>query len=675
MKQSQAGKFDQAVPEAGPLAGALGRSSRAFIALALISCVINVLMLTGSVFMIQIYDRVLSSRSMPTLAALSAIALTAYIFQGGLDAIRARVLALVGERIDGAAGPELYKAVAALPLIDPKNGQETLQPFRDLEAIRGFMSGAGPIALLDMPWLPVYIILCYLLHPLLGYTALLAACLLVIITLLAELRGRGPMRAALAAQSERNMLADNTQRGAEAARAMGMVPALAARWNDAHIRHLDAQRRANFATGGLSAFAKMTRLIVQSLMLGLGAYLAIKGEISAGTIVASSILAARALAPVDQAIANWRGFIAARQGYARLKKLLGSVPRIRPGMKLPAPEKSLAAEALFAAPPGVRATVIRNINLKLTAGETLGIIGPSASGKSTLARTLTGVWLPLAGKVTLDGANIHHWDAGDLGPHVGYLPQDVQLFDGTIAENIARFQTPLDSAAVLKAAADAGFREHIFALPGGFETPLGRGGFELSAGQRQRLGLARALYGDPFLVVLDEPNSNLDAEGEAALTSAIAGIGERGGIGIIIAHRPSAIAAVSVLAVMRDGEIAALGPRDEILSKTVQNAADIARRAAAGPITLVIADGAGWHGSPELAVPENIVLLKLPSYGPELNPAENIWEYLRGNTLSHQVRETYEAIVEACRNACNGLMRTPEIIRSIATWAWAQGRT
>lgn len=574
------GAFEFGKTGAGPLplANALRISRKVFVALALLSCIINLLMLTGSVFMIQIYDRVLSSRSLPTLVALSVIALVAYIFQGGLDAIRARVLALIGERIDDATGPQLYKAIAELPLRASKAGQETLQPFRDLEAVRGFMSGAGPVALLDMPWLPIYLILCYLLHPLLGYIALLAACILVVVAIMAELRGRTPMRAALEAQSERNLLTDNTQRGAEAVRAMGMVPALAARWQSAHLRHLKAQRKASFAVGGLSAIAKMMRMVVQSLMLGLGAYLAIKGEISPGTIIATSILATRALAPVDQAIAHWKSFIAARQGHTRLSQMLAAMPEARQGIKLPPPKSSLVAESVFTAPPGVQKPIIRNINLKIAAGQMVGVIGPSACGKSTLARALTGVWLPVAGKVMLDGANIHHWEPGDLGPHIGYLPQDVQLFDGTVAENIARFQTPLNSEAVLKAAEDAGFGVQILALPNGYDTRIGRGGIELSAGQRQRLGLARALYGDPFLVVLDEPNSNLDAEGEAALSAAIAGVGARGGIAIVIAHRPSAIAAVSHLAVMREGEIVAFGPRDEILSKTVQNAGDIAKR-------------------------------------------------------------------------------------------------
>jgi len=566
-------------PPQSPITAALAENSRAFIALALISGMINLLTLTGSIFMIQVYDRVLSSRSMPTLAALAAIAAAAYLFQGALDAIRGRVLALIGERIDGAAGPELHKAVAELPLRAGKSGQETLQPFRDLESIRSFMSSPGPIALFDMPWLPVYLILCYLFHPVLGYAAFGAALLLIGITILTELRSRAPMRRALEAQSQRNLIADNTQRGAEVVRAMGMIPALAERWHEAHVRHLQAQRQANYVTGGLSAVAKMSRMLVQSCMLGLGAYLAIKGEISAGTIIATSILSSRALAPVDQAIGSWKGFIMARQGYARLKLLLAGLAKAAPEVQLPPPSQSLAVEGLFLGAPGMSKSIIRNIALKLAGGQALGVIGASASGKSTLARALVGIWQPMAGKVMLDGANIAHWEPARLGPHIGYLPQDIQLFDGSVAENIARFRKPIDSDAVLKAAHAAGFHEHILALPDGYETRIGRGEMELSAGQKQRLGLARALYADPFLVVLDEPNSNLDAEGEAALSAAIAGVAARGGVAIVVAHRPSAIAAVDLLAVMHAGEIVALGPRDEILAKTLQNASDISRRA------------------------------------------------------------------------------------------------
>ena len=553
-----------------PISIALMANGRAFLALGLVSGIINILMLTGAVFMIQIYDRVLTSNSLPTLIALSAMAVAAYVLQGGLDAIRARVLTLIGERIDARIGPNLYTAVVDLPLRSARSGHETLQPFRDLEAVRSFMSGPGPIAFFDMPWLPVYLMICYLFHPLLGYAATVAAILLLFITALTDLRGSGPTRRALEAQSRRNLLADTGQRGAEVIRAMGMMPALTERWREVHIQHLTAQRHASFIMGGLSSLARMSRMVVQSCMLGLGAYLAIKGEISGGTIIAVSILASRALAPVDQAIASWRGFVAARQGCGRLRQLLLNSGDDPGAFEFPPPRQSLATEALFVGAPGASKPIIRNIGFQLEAGQCLGIVGASASGKSTLARALVGVWTPLSGKVTLDGADIRHWTVSRLGPHIGYLPQDIQLFDGSIADNIARFQHPLDSQAVLAAAIAAGFHEQILALQNGFETRIGLGGgIDLSAGQKQRLGLARALYGDPFLVVLDEPNSNLDAEGERALKAAITGVGTRGGIAVVIAHRTSIIAAVNLVAVMRGGEITAVGPREEILARPV----------------------------------------------------------------------------------------------------------
>jgi PrtD family type I secretion system ABC transporter len=412
----------------------------------------------------------------------------------------------------------------------------------------------------------------------LGYAAAGAALLLICVTMLTEFRGRTPMRRAMEAQSQRNMIAENTHRGAEVARAMGMVPALAGLWREAHTQHLRAQRQANYVVSGLSVVAKMLRMLVQSCVLALGAYLAIKGEISAGTIIATSILSSRALAPLDQAIASWKGFIAARQGATRLRRLLDGGGKTAPEVQLPVPAERLTVESLFLGAPGMTKPIARNIDFTLTAGQALGIIGSSASGKSTLARGLVGIWPPLAGKVLIDGANIQHWDQARLGPHIGYLPQDIQLFDGSVAENIARFQRPLNSKAIIAAARAAGFHEHILALPDGYDTRIGRGQMELSAGQKQRLGLARALYGDPFLVVLDEPNSNLDAEGEAALTAAITGVAARGGIAVVIAHRPSALAAVGLLAVMRAGEIVAFGPRDEVLAKTVANP-DIARKA------------------------------------------------------------------------------------------------
>jgi ATP-binding cassette subfamily C protein len=569
-----------AAPPRSQITVVLASCRGAFIGIGLVSGIINVLMLTSAIFMMQVYDRVLGSQSVPTLVALSLIAIAAYLFQGWLDILRGRVLALIGERVDAEIGPRVHAAVVDLPLRIPGSNQEALQPFRQLEALRSFLAGAGPVALFDMPWMPIYLVVCFLLHPWLGWLTLGGALVLVFLTLLTELKSKGPSTAAMEAQSARNAAADAARRGAEVVRAMGMFPALASRWDRAHEAYLLAQRRANHVAGGLSALAKMFRFILQSALLGMGGYLAIRGQISAGTIIAGSILGSRALAPVDQAIASWKAFVAARQGYHRLKTLLVLYPDERKPFVLPAPSKGLIVENLTVAAPGTSRSIVRRLSLRLKSGQALGIIGPSASGKSSLARALVGVWSPQNGKVMLDGASLDQWSPQALGPSIGYLPQDVQLFDGSVAENIARFSPEPDSEAVIAAAKAAGFHEQVLALEDGYNTRIGPGGAQLSTGQKQRVGLARALYGTPFLVVLDEPNSNLDAEGDAAVGAAISGLKARGAIAIVIAHRPSAIAAVDLVLVMREGEAVAFGPKEEVLAKTVQNARQILARPA-----------------------------------------------------------------------------------------------
>jgi PrtD family type I secretion system ABC transporter len=565
-------------PPRSQIAVVLASCRGAFIGIALVSGIINVLMLTSSIFMMQVYDRVLGSQSVPTLVALSLIAVAAYLFQGWLDILRGRALALIGERVDGAIGPKVHAAVVDLPLRAPNANQEALQPFRQLEALRSFLAGAGPVALFDMPWMPIYLLVCFLFHSWLGWLTLGGAVVLAFLTLLTEIKSKAPAKAAMEAQSARNAAADAAQRGAEVVRAMGMFPVLAARWDKAHESYLLAQRRANQVAGGLSATAKMFRFILQSALLGVGGYLAIRGQISSGTIIAGSILGSRALAPVDQAIASWKAFVAARQGYQRLKMLLMLYPDRQKPFELPAPSRTLVVESLTVPAPGTSIPIVRRLSLKLEAGQALGIIGPSASGKSTLARAMVGVWAPQAGKVMLDGAALDQWSPEALGPSIGYLPQDVQLFDGSVAENIARFNPEPDAEAVIAAAMAAGFHEHVLRLQDGYNTRVGLAGMQLSSGQKQRLGLARALYGAPFLVVLDEPNSNLDAEGEAAVGAAISTLKARGAIAVVIAHRPSAIAAADLILVMRDGEAVALGPKEEVLAKTVQNARQILAR-------------------------------------------------------------------------------------------------
>jgi ATP-binding cassette, subfamily C, bacterial PrsD len=414
------------------------------------------------------------------------------------------------------------------------------------------------------------VILMFMMHPWLGWLTVGGALVLIALTIITEVRSKGPSLDAAASQSNRNLLADGTQRGAEVVRAMGMLPALTARWEKAHVDQMQSQRRATFTVSGLAAVAKTVRMVLQSAMLGLGAYLVIKGQMSAGMLIASNILSSRALAPIDQAIAVWRTFVGARQSYGRIKQLLADVPPPAELFAMPRPYQSLTVEGLAVAAPQTRNPLVKKAQFKVNAGEAVGVIGPSASGKTSVARALVGIWPPLAGKVMLDGTSIDQWSAADLGPAIGYLPQDVQLFDGTIAENIARFAADAPSELVIAAAQAAGFHEHISAFPDAYNTRIGHGGGHLSAGQRQRIGLARALYGDPFLVVLDEPNANLDGDGEVAVLDAIASVKARGGIVIVIAHRASALRAVDLVAVMNQGVMTAFGNRDEVMAKATK---------------------------------------------------------------------------------------------------------
>jgi PrtD family type I secretion system ABC transporter len=559
-------------PVPSPVTAVLTSARKVAVALFFISGLINVLMLTGSLFMMQVYDRVLGSQSVPTLVLLSIIAIAAYVFQGGLELIRTRILGLIAERIDDEVGPKLHAVVVDLPLRMQRSPQEAMQPFRDLDAVRGFIAGPGPNAMFDMPWIPIYLVVLFMLHWSLFAVTLGATFVLIGLTWLTEVRSKEPTKAALDAQSVRNQTADASQRGAEVVRAMGLMPVMAARWQDTHNTYMAMHRRASFVTGALQAVARVFRMVLQSAMLGLGAYLAIKGLISSGAIIACTILSGRAMAPIDQALGAWKGFVASRQAHARLIKLFEYFPTPPAVFSLPSPTRSVTVENLVVAAPGSRLPIVKRASFELRAGQALGVIGPSASGKTTLIRALIGVWAPLGGKVMLDGASIDQWAPHALGAAIGYLPQDVQLFNGTIAENIARFSPDAKPEAVIAAARAASFHDHVVAIPDGYNATVGQGGAHLSAGQRQRLGLARALYNDPFLVVLDEPNANLDAEGEAAVVEAIKSVRARQGVAIVIAHRPSAVSAVDMILAMRNGEVLAFGPRDEVFSKVLSNA-------------------------------------------------------------------------------------------------------
>jgi ATP-binding cassette subfamily C protein len=551
------------------LAAALGACRRAFVAIALFSAMSNILMLTGALFMLEIYDRVLPSRSVPTLVALLILVAVLYAAQGAIDLIRGRILVRIGNSLDEALSLRVFEAVVRLPLKVGGKG-DGIQPMRDLDTVRQFLSGLGPVALFDLPWMPIFLAVCFLFHTLIGLTALAGAIILIILTILTEVLTRQPTRGATQLGMARNALTEASRRNAEAITAMGMVGRIAGRWDDLNRKHVETNRRASDVAGGFGAVSKVLRMLLQSAILAVGAYLVINQQSTAGIIIAGSILGARALAPVDLAIANWRGFVAARQSWQRLSKLLTLLPPQDAPMALKPPTRELIVQNAAVGPPGEQKIVCQEVNFKVEAGKGLGIIGPTASGKSSLARMLVGVWTPLRGTVRLDGATIDQWSPEALGRHIGYLPQDVELFAGTVAQNIARFEEPPDPAAVVAAAQAAGVHELVINLADGYETQVGDHGSALSGGQAQRIALARALYRDPFLVVLDEPNSNLDSEGDEALTRAILGVRERGGIVAVVAHRPSAIAGVDYILVMAKGRQQQFGPKEEILSKVLK---------------------------------------------------------------------------------------------------------
>ena len=552
---------------------AFRRCAGALLSVGIFSGIINILGLTGSLYMLQVYDRVLPSNSVPTLVGLTVVMVGLYAAYGLLDFVRLRLLVRIGNRLDRSLRQQVFAVSLLLPL---KTGHEgnSIQPIRDLDQIRSFVSGTGPTALFDLPWIPVYLVIIYMLHQSLGILATLGAATIVFLTLLAEILGRAPARRATESVIARSSYADAGRRNAEVIQAMGLSGRFGRLWSEQSRHFLRDQRKISDVVGFTGAMSRSLRMVLQSLMLGLGAYLAIIGEASAGVIIASSIMLARSLAPVDIAIANWRGFNSARQCHAQLKRTFQSFAGSREPMSLPRPRHSLLVEGLTVAVPGQQKPIINNVTFQLAAGAGLGVIGPCASGKSTLVRALVGAWTPLRGTVRLDQAALDQWDIEDLGRDIGYLPQDVELFDGTVAENICRFDEDADPKAILAAAETAGVHHMILRLPDGFQTRVGEAGTALSAGQRQLVGLARALYGEPFLVVLDEPNSNLDSDGDVALATAIHAIRQRGGIAVVVAHRPSALANLDQLLVMAGGTVQAFGPKNEVLAHIARPAAE-----------------------------------------------------------------------------------------------------
>jgi PrtD family type I secretion system ABC transporter len=521
-------------------------------------------MLTGSFFMLQVYDRVLPSRSVPTLVGLAILAAALFMFLAAIDSTRARLMARIGNYLDGALSGRAYQAGLRISIVDSASGS---LPSRDLDQIRSFLQSPGPVAFFDLPWVPVYAAVCFLFHPWVGYAVLLGAVLVTIPTLCTEITVRSAGKHIQEIGLKRQSLAEASRRNSEVILAAGMTSALTDRWMALNARFTAEQQRTSDVVGGFGALTKALRMALQSGVLGLGAYLVIQGESTAGIIIASSIIAARALAPVEQTIAHWKHFVAARQSFARVSRHLAMVPPDARHTTLPRPRKSVAVEGVTVTPPRGQRPVVAEVTFRLNAGQALGIIGPSASGKSSLVRALVGVWPTTAGRVRIDEVSVDQWTPEMRGRHLGYLPQDVELFAGTVAENICRFESEPDDDAIIAAAQAASVHEMILHLPQGYETEIGENGAALSAGQSQRIALARALYKGPFIVVLDEPNSNLDQEGDAALTRAILGVRARAGIVIVVAHRPSALAAVDHVLVLAKGRAQAFGPKDSVFGK------------------------------------------------------------------------------------------------------------
>ena len=573
-----------------PVAAALKAASRAFVGVAVFSSAVNLLMLAGPLYMLQIYDRVLGSHSIPTLLALSAFLVAAYGFQAALDVVRGRIVVRSAALLDARLSQSVGEAVSRLAGRG-RNAGEVHQPVRDLDQIRTFLTSPGPLAIVDLPWVPVFLGICYLVHPVLGALAAVSGLVLVGLTIMTERVSRAPARALSTDAGQRTALIEANRRNNESIAAMGMTPVLSQRWVRINDRFLAATTRSTDTISSLTSLSKVVRLISQSAVLGIGSYLVIQNELTAGSMIAASLMMGRALAPIETAIGNWRGFVSARQSIRRLSHTLSRLQPEITKTELPKPIQNLEAQGVTIAAPGMPPRVlIKDVNFSITAGEALGIIGPSGAGKTSLVRTLLGIWPAAQGTIRLDGAEIHHWDMDRLGRHIGFVSQGVELFDGTVGENIARMSLEPDSQAVLAAAASADAHEMIQRLPDGYNTKIGEGGAILSAGQRQRVALARALYGNPFLLILDEPHSNLDGEGEAALQKAIVEAKKRLAAVIMIAHRPSALMNCDKILYVANGVQQDYGPRDRVLQKVVRPAEPAP---AASPFQVVRAVGQG----------------------------------------------------------------------------------
>lgn len=541
---------------------ALQTCKQGFMSAGFFSLFINLLMLVPPLYMLQIYDRVLGSRSTETLYMLTLVVVGLFITLALLQVVRSALLVRIGNRMDQHLNTQLFSSMFRYAVDHP--GRHSSQPISDLTSLRQFLTGQGMFAFFDGPWLPIYIGVLFLFHSWYGYFAILAVIILIILAVINEKLTAGLLGEANGQSIQSNQYAGACLRNAEVVHAMGMENNLRQKWLQRHLGFLSNQAQASDYAAIVTNLSKTLRLMFQSLMLGIGAYLAIHQEVTPGMIIAGSILLGRALAPLDLMIGSWKSFSSARSAYKRLNDLFHNYPATRDAMPLPPPKGQLSLEGVFLIPPGAQVPSLRGVGFNLEAGELLAVVGPSAAGKSSLARAVLGVW-PLAnGKVRLDGADVHQWDHLQLGPHVGYLPQDIELFEGTVSENICRFNE-VDSNKVIAAAKLAGVHELILRLPHGYDTHITGEGGALSGGQRQRVGLARALYGDPSLVVLDEPNSNLDDQGEQALLNALDELKSKGTTVVLISHRKPILRLVDKILVLSEGLPVAFGGRDEVM--------------------------------------------------------------------------------------------------------------
>jgi ATP-binding cassette subfamily C exporter for protease/lipase len=539
---------------------------REFIIVGLLSAAVNLLMLTPTIYMLQVYDRVMVSQNALTLIAVSLITLALFGLMAFAEWARSRLLVQTGVRIDEQLSTRVFNAAFESHLAGMSEpGRGPGRAFSDLLQVRQFITGNGVFAFFDLPWVPIYIAVMFLLHPLLGWVSIAFALLQSGLTWFGHRRSLEPTEAAQTAQTDETLYVQGKLRNAEVLESMGMVANLQKLWWKRHQATLDAHGHAQSISHRVTALSKFVRYVQQAASLAVGALLVIRGELSPGAMIAANVLMTRALAPIDLMVATWKGFITAREAFKRLTRLLDSHPERDPALQRTRPAGALVLKQVVATAPGRRDPILKGVDLQLEPGTVLVVLGPSGSGKSTLSRVILGIWGDVSGQVLLDGRPIESWDRTELGPHVGYLPQDIELFEGSIAENIARF-SEVDSAKVIAAAQAAGLHDMILRFPKGYDTPMGEAGSLLSGGQRQRVALARALYGEPSLVVLDEPNANLDDVGEAALARAVLALKKKGSTVVLVTHRPGAIAVADRLMVLRDGVVQIQGPRDEVLA-------------------------------------------------------------------------------------------------------------